>query len=86
MAGPKRGIEMRASVLIEYDMKIKRGGGQENDLQLIDGAACFSELVSLHRRVYTQRIEGDCGAVDICFALLRNAVEATSWDITNASC
>ncbi|KAF8671616.1 hypothetical protein HU200_049942 [Digitaria exilis] len=77
MAGPKRGIEMRASVLIEYDMKIKRRGKQEDDLQLIDGAACFSELASLDRTVYTQRIGGDCGAVDICFALLRNAVEAT---------
>ena len=64
MAGPKRGIEMRASVLIEYDMKIKRGGRQEDDLQLIDGAACFSELASLDRRVYTQRIEGDVGAVE----------------------
>jgi len=42
MAGPKRGIEMRASVLI----------------------ACFIELASLDRRVYTQRIEGDVGAVE----------------------
>ncbi|OEL33183.1 hypothetical protein BAE44_0005801 [Dichanthelium oligosanthes] len=73
MAGPKRGIEMRATVLIEYDMKIKREGGQEDDLQLVDGAACFSELASLDRRVYTQRI----GAVDICLALIHNAVEAT---------
>ncbi|CAL4904442.1 unnamed protein product [Urochloa decumbens] len=77
MAGPKRGIEMRASVLIEYDMKIKRGQSQEDDLQLIDGAAFFSELTSLDCRVYKQRIGGDYGAVDICFSLLRDAVEAT---------
>lgn len=56
MTGPKRGIEMSTSVLIEYDMKIKRGGRQEDDLQLIDGAACFSELTSLDRGHYTQRI------------------------------
>ncbi|TVU27159.1 hypothetical protein EJB05_29743, partial [Eragrostis curvula] len=77
MTGPKRGIEMKAQVLIEYDMKIKKGETQEDDLQLIDGAACFSELDRLPSRVCTRRIEGDSGAVDLSLALLHRAVEAT---------
>jgi hypothetical protein len=44
MSGPKRGIEMQASVLIEFDMRIKMGENEEDDLQLIDGAVCFSDL------------------------------------------
>lgn len=38
MIGPKRGIEMAHPVLIEFDMRIKNGGKEEDDLQLIDGA------------------------------------------------
>ncbi|KAK3139166.1 hypothetical protein QOZ80_5AG0378870 [Eleusine coracana subsp. coracana] len=37
MTGPKRGICMRGDVLIEYDMRIKKGDHQD-DLQLIDGS------------------------------------------------
>ncbi|KQJ92303.1 hypothetical protein BRADI_4g42756v3 [Brachypodium distachyon] len=32
MTGPKRGIGMSCDVLIEYDMKIKKGGKEEEDL------------------------------------------------------
>jgi len=77
MSGPKRGIEMQASVLVEFDMRIKMGENEEDDLQLIDGAVCFSDLGSTPDRLYTRRIVGDCGAVDISLVLLHGAAEAT---------
>lgn len=61
MSGPKRGIGNQVRVLIEFDMKIKNGETQDDDFQLIDGAIICSEFV-LPDRVFTQRIEGDCGA------------------------
>ncbi|KAM0877928.1 hypothetical protein ACQ4PT_035214 [Festuca glaucescens] len=76
MSGPKRGIEMQASVLIEFDMRIKMGE-KEDDLQLIDGAVCFSDLGSTPGRICTRRIVGDCGALDISLVLLHGAAEAT---------
>jgi hypothetical protein len=77
MSGPKRGIEMQASVLIKFDMRIKMGENEEDDLQLIDGAVCFSDLGLTRDRIYTRRIVGDCGAVDISLVLLHGAAEAT---------
>ncbi|TVU08556.1 hypothetical protein EJB05_41965, partial [Eragrostis curvula] len=75
MIGPKRGISMGACVLLEFDMRIKKGEQEEDDLQLIDGASDFSEFAPC--RVITSRINGECGAVDITEALLYDAVEAT---------
>ncbi|KAF0895176.1 hypothetical protein E2562_006877 [Oryza meyeriana var. granulata] len=46
MTGPKRGIVMMDSTLIEYDMRIKTGK-QEKDLQLIDGASIIAFLRQL---------------------------------------
>ncbi|KQJ96278.1 hypothetical protein BRADI_3g22090v3 [Brachypodium distachyon] len=76
MSGPKRGITMDAMVLTEFDMKIRRGK-EGGDLQLIDGAIVFNNFGCRHGRLNTQRIHGDSGAVDISFALLHRAVEAT---------
>ncbi|CAL4967618.1 unnamed protein product [Urochloa decumbens] len=76
MTGPKRGISMRFSVLLEFDMRIRNGGKEEDDLQLIDGASEVSELTTPHRP-YTERINGESGAVDITSAFLHKAVEAT---------
>ncbi|KAL6888677.1 hypothetical protein ACP4OV_009703 [Aristida adscensionis] len=39
IAGPKRGIDFCDTVLIEYDMRIKAGKQEKDDLQLIDGAS-----------------------------------------------
>uniref|UniRef100_A0A8I6X4V5 DUF6598 domain-containing protein n=1 Tax=Hordeum vulgare subsp. vulgare TaxID=112509 RepID=A0A8I6X4V5_HORVV len=78
MPGPKRGIRMQAPVLIEFNLKIKTGGEEEgDDQQVIDGVAIFSDRYFGHARVNTQRMDGDGGSVDIKFAFLEQASEAT---------
>nr|CAB3470967.1 unnamed protein product [Digitaria exilis] len=76
MTGPKRGIEADYMVLIEFDMRIKNGARGEDDQQLIDGA-----ISSYHRSAWKpirHRIVGDCGgAVDMSFAAMDKALEAT---------
>ena len=42
MTGPTRGIVIFADVLMEFDMRIKTGEKEEDDLQLIDGVAYFN--------------------------------------------
>ncbi|GJN03074.1 hypothetical protein PR202_ga20479 [Eleusine coracana subsp. coracana] len=76
MTGPKRGISMCCSVLIEFDMRIKKGDREEDDLQLIYGTTDYCEL-GTPWKPFTNRINGDCGAVDITLALVYSAVEAT---------
>ncbi|KAF8656176.1 hypothetical protein HU200_060775 [Digitaria exilis] len=76
MTGPKRGIEFSCNVLIEYDMRIKTGEWETNDLQLIDGVSILDELMTLSKP-YTDRIHGDCGAIDITQMSVENAFEAT---------
>jgi hypothetical protein len=43
MIGPKRGISMGDAVLLEFDMRIKKGEQEKDDLQLIDGVSDFCE-------------------------------------------
>ncbi|KAM0867388.1 hypothetical protein ACQ4PT_041998 [Festuca glaucescens] len=76
MTGPKRGIRMEAHVLIEFDMKIKKGE-VEDDLQLIDCVASFSHRTSRNATANRRPIDCDCGAVDITYALLDSAAEVT---------
>jgi hypothetical protein len=42
MAGPKRGIIMMDNTFVEYDMRIKRGEREQDDLQVLDGASILS--------------------------------------------
>uniref|UniRef100_A0A0E0QNG3 DUF6598 domain-containing protein n=1 Tax=Oryza rufipogon TaxID=4529 RepID=A0A0E0QNG3_ORYRU len=76
MTGPKRGISMCCSVLLEFDMRIKKGEQERDDLQLIDGAIDYIGLITA-TFPFTKRINGDCGAVDITLARVYWAVEAT---------
>uniref|UniRef100_A0A0D9XW41 DUF6598 domain-containing protein n=1 Tax=Leersia perrieri TaxID=77586 RepID=A0A0D9XW41_9ORYZ len=87
LTGPKRGISMESgNALIEYDMRIKKDDNKEDDdLQLIDGAAILSELTLLphiikqatYAQIYMRRIAGNYGAVDMTVGRLVCAVEAT---------
>ncbi|CAN6274833.1 unnamed protein product [Urochloa humidicola] len=75
MAGPKRGIDMMDYALIEYDMRIKSGEQEKDDLQLIDGASIIGPVgIENPSRV---RIAGDCGAIDLTLSRLVSAVEVT---------
>jgi hypothetical protein len=77
MTGPKRGILMGNAVLIEFDMRIKTGVHDEDDLQLIDGALSCSCYLYRAMELAKHRIIGTSGAVDVTLAVLGPAVEAT---------
>jgi hypothetical protein len=55
---------MQSSVLLEFDMRIKKGEQESEDLKLMDGASYFSELSTPSCKVFSARIEGDFGAVE----------------------
>ena len=76
MAGPKRGIDMMDFTLIEYDMRVKTGEEEKDDLQLIDGASIIGPAGKWNQP-FTVHIPGDYGAVDITLSRLHSAVEAT---------
>jgi hypothetical protein len=66
------------ATLIEYDMRIKTGKQEKDDLQLIDGVSLIDELSTYYiREPFTRRMHGDCGAVDITLVCVSDAVEAT---------
>uniref|UniRef100_A0A0E0EF82 DUF6598 domain-containing protein n=1 Tax=Oryza meridionalis TaxID=40149 RepID=A0A0E0EF82_9ORYZ len=58
MEGPNRGIDMMDYALIEYDMRIKTGEQEKDDLQLIDGASMIGPG-GLWNRPETICIPGD---------------------------
>ncbi|XP_066393992.1 uncharacterized protein [Miscanthus floridulus] len=76
MIGPKRGIDIYDLTLIEYDIRIKTGEHEKDDLQLIDGASIITH-VGTWNRPCSICIPGDCGAVEIIFSRVEPAVEAT---------
>ncbi|WVZ78071.1 hypothetical protein U9M48_025836, partial [Paspalum notatum var. saurae] len=77
MAGPKRGIELVDSTLIEYDMKIKTGKHEDEDLQLIDGVSFIDDMETFDRHMYTCCLCGDGGVVNLAVSRLKDAVQAT---------
>ncbi|KAJ1285706.1 hypothetical protein BS78_03G297500 [Paspalum vaginatum] len=77
MTGPKRGIELVDSILIEYDMRIKTGKQEKDDLQLIDGVSVIDDWFTVGREVFKGRIRGECGVIDITASRIYGAVEAT---------
>ncbi|XP_047051804.1 uncharacterized protein LOC124657270 [Lolium rigidum] len=76
MVGPKRGIEMSDFTLIEYDMRIKIGDHENDDLQLIDGASLIGDG-GLWNQPFMLDIRGGDGAVNMSLSRLCRAVEAT---------
>ncbi|KAG2648217.1 hypothetical protein PVAP13_1NG042308, partial [Panicum virgatum] len=76
MAGPKRGIQLIGPTLIEFDMKIKTGRHENEDLQLIDGVSLVDNKEP-NCSPFTCRLHGGCGAIDITASCLDFAVEAT---------
>ncbi|XP_044956799.1 uncharacterized protein LOC123407677 [Hordeum vulgare subsp. vulgare] len=76
MVGPKRGIDMYSTILVEYDMRIKAGKVANDDHQLIDGVSTLSDLQGTWNRAFEKRIDGDCGAVDLVLARIHDAVLA----------
>jgi hypothetical protein len=76
MTGPKRGIDLYETVLIEYDMRIKTGDREEDDQQLIDGASLMDPLLPYFEPL-TCRIHGNYSAVDMTEVYVHCAVDAT---------
>ncbi|XBI12361.1 hypothetical protein VPH35_139243 [Triticum aestivum] len=76
MVGPKRGIDMYSTILLEYDMRIKAGKVEDDDHQLIDGVSALSDLQGTWNRAFRKRIHGDCGTVDLVLARIHDAVLA----------
>ena len=68
---------MTSPVLVEFDMRIKIGEREEDDLQLIDGAVSFSDMDPPINMAFTRRLCGEGGAVDINLAHMYEAAEAT---------
>ena len=68
---------MCSIVLIEFDMRIKIGTQEDDDLQLIDGALACSGRMYEPWKPIKERIIGSSGAVDVTLAVLAHAVEAT---------
>uniref|UniRef100_A0ACD5US30 Uncharacterized protein n=1 Tax=Avena sativa TaxID=4498 RepID=A0ACD5US30_AVESA len=77
MVGPKRGIDLCDTTLIEYDMRIKTGEQEKDDLQLIDGVSAIDGVPLWDRCTFTNRIHGDYGAVDLTASFLQQAFEAS---------
>lgn len=77
MVGPKRGIELVDTSIIEYDVRIKTGKQEKDDVQLIDGVTIIDDIDTEDRQVFKGRISGKCGVIDITASRLNYAVEAT---------
>ncbi|KAL6888512.1 hypothetical protein ACP4OV_009538 [Aristida adscensionis] len=77
ITGPKRGIELVDSILIEYDMKIKTGELEKDDLQLVDGLSPQRSQGFDTCYPFISHIKGGCGTIEISAAVIPYGVEAT---------
>lgn len=78
MAGPKRGIELIDTILVEYDMRIKTSKQEKDDLQLIDGVSYIDGIRDVEdRSIFIRRIYGESGIIEITGSRLNFGVEAT---------
>lgn len=75
MTGPRRGIALYWNVLFEFDMRIRNGEQEQDDIQLIDGVTEFLE----EQMPWTPFTVRQCAhsAVDMSLANVYNGVEAT---------
>ncbi|KAL6595479.1 hypothetical protein ACP70R_047819 [Stipagrostis hirtigluma subsp. patula] len=76
MTGPKRGILLCVDVMFEFDMRIKIGEHEDDDLQLVDGIIELREIQMLDIPT-TIRINGSSGVVDMPLVKICTGVEAT---------
>jgi hypothetical protein len=76
ITGPKRGIIIGAHVLIEFDMKIKKGE-VEDQLQFIDCVASFSP--SRHATANRRRLDGGTKGVRWDALLPPTTFDARTW-------
>jgi hypothetical protein len=75
MTGPKRGIDMYGTALVEYDMRFKTGKQESDDLQLIDGISAIDDQWGIWNYAFTNRIHGGCGIVDITMSRINDGVQ-----------
>nr|CAB3458202.1 unnamed protein product [Digitaria exilis] len=67
ITGPKRGIELCYATLIEYDMRIKTGKQEKDDLQLIDGVSLIDEMTTFARKPFTRQVQSNFSLCVGCF-------------------
>jgi hypothetical protein len=77
MGGPKRGMELVDTSIVEYDVRIKTGKQEKDDVQLIDGVTILDDKDTEDCHVFIARISGECGIIDMTVSRLNFAVEAT---------
>ncbi|PNT73508.1 hypothetical protein BRADI_2g59278v3 [Brachypodium distachyon] len=77
LASSLAGITLAPGSSIEFDMRIKTGEEEKDDLQLIDGASEICGVPLREGCTWTERIHGDYGAIELTAAYLQAAVEAT---------
>jgi len=76
---PARGISATYNVMVEYSLKVKSNGSDasEKDDELIDGCFEVKRTPCSDIQLRNVRLFSSLGPIDVRFAILRYAVEAT---------
>jgi len=76
---PARGISVTYNVMVEYSLKVKSNGSDasEKDDELIDGCFEVKRTPCSDIQLRNVRLFSSLGPIDVRFAILRYAVEAT---------